>query len=91
MKVAVLTGQAAVRVVVVLRLRVAVEDVVIGVVVEFDELTLPAQHLTDDIEAGLDQHTPAFQHFLARGEHQLQLRRRKTGHQRIGQAGRACG
>ena len=63
---------AAMRVVVVLRVGLGVEDVVGRIVLVLDELALAAQHLADDVEAAFQQHAAAFEDFLAGGAHRLE-------------------
>ena len=43
-----------------------IEDVTVGVMPEFNEFSLAAKQLADQIEAGLFQHAHAFPHIMAR-------------------------
>jgi len=89
-EVAVLAFGAAVGMVVVLGVAVGIEDVVRGIVVEFDELALPAQDFADDVEAALFQHAIALADFVAGPAHVFEPCAGKTGRKAVARHGFAA-
>ena len=69
---AVLALHPAVRVVVVLRVGLAIEHVAFRVVLELVEGTLRLEALADDVEAGLPEHPVALVNLPARFQHRFE-------------------